>query len=377
MFGQSVWLDYMRRSLITSGELRRLIDEDGLRGVTSNPSIFEKAIAGSADYDASCSRRRSRGRWTPSALYERLAIRDVQDAADVLRRVYDADRTARRLRQPRGVAVPRQRHARHARRSAAAVAARSAATNLMIKVPATPQGIPAIRQLISEGINVNVTLLFAQDAYERVADAYIAGLEDLRRTRRRRSTGSPASPASSSAGSTPPSTGSLAERLEQPMTASAERALLRSLTGKVAIANAKLAYQRYQEIFSGPRWQALARRGARTQRLLWASTGTKNPTYRDVLYVEELIGPDTVNTIPPATLDAFRDHGTAARQPRGGSRCRARHDGALADPGISIKEVTDHAARRRRAICSPAAFDKLLKAVDRQSKEAAPAGSTA
>jgi transaldolase/glucose-6-phosphate isomerase len=365
VFGQSVWLDYIRRSLITSGELHRLIDEDGLGGVTSNPAIFEKAIAGSADYRAILESPEARV-LDAKTLYEQLAVRDIQDAADALRPVYQE--TAKRdgyvslevspflAHDPAGTLL-------EARRLWQAVGR----DNLMIKIPATREGISVIDQLISEGINVNVTLLFAQESYEQVAHAYITGLEkfaaaggDLNRV---------ASVASFFISRIDSAIdGRIAARLQE-TTNAAEQSLLRGVAGKVAIANAKLTYQRYRELFSGPRWQALAGQGAQTQRLLWASTSTKNPNYRDVVYVEELIGPDTVNTIPLATFEAFRDHG----QPRASliEDIDAAFDtmAALADAGISIKDVTDNLLVEGVQLFSDA-FEKLLKAVDKQSKEA-------
>ena len=365
VFGQSVWLDYIRRSLITSGELRRLIDEDGLRGVTSNPAIFEKAVAGSSDYKEILETPEARA-LAAKPLYEKLAERDIQDAADALRPVYEET-----LNRDGYVSLEVSPFLAHdtagtldeARRLWRAVAR----DNLMIKIPATPQGIPAIHQLISEGINVNVTLLFAQEAYERVAEAYIAGLEkfaarggDLRRV------ASVASFFISRIDS------AIDARIGAQLRATSnakEQSLLHGLTGKVAIANAKLTYQRYQELFSGRRWQELAGQGAQTQRLLWASTSTKNPNYRDVVYVEELIGPDTVNTIPPATFEAFRDHGRPRASLREDVDCACDTMAVLAEVGISMKDVTDKLLAEGVQLFSDA-FDKLLKAVEKQSKEA-------
>src|SRR5262249_39449876 len=335
VFGQSVWLDYIRRSLITSGELRRLIDEDGLRGVTSNPAIFEKAVTGSSDYRAFLERPDIQT-LDPKTVYERIAVQDIQDAADGLRPVYDE--TSKRdgyvsLEVSPLLAYDTAATLDEARRLWRLVGR----DNLMIKVPTTPQGIPAIRELIGEGINVNVTLLFAQDAYEQVAEAYLAGLEtyaarrgDLKRV------GSVASFFISRIDTAIDAL--LAARL-QAETNAKEVSLLRGLLGKVAIANAKLTYQRYQELFSGRRWQVLADQGAHTQRLLWASTGTKNPDYRDVLYIEELIGPDTVNTIPPATFDAFRDHGRPRASLVEDVVSAADTMATLAEVGISMKDV--------------------------------------
>jgi transaldolase/glucose-6-phosphate isomerase len=364
VFGQSVWLDYVRRSLITSGELRRLIDEDGVRGVTSNPAIFEKAIAGSADY-ADVVRAPGARALDAKALYETIAIRDIQDAADLLQPVYVE--TSRRdgyvsLEVSPWLAYDMAGTLDEARRLWRAVAR----DNLMIKVPATPQGIGAIHELISEGINVNATLLFAQEAYEQVVEAYISGLEkraesggDLTRL---------ASVASFFVSRIDTVVDALVAARLQSATRPRDEHTLRGLAGKVAIANAKLAFQRYQELFSGRRWHALAERGALTQRLLWASTGTKNPNYRDVLYVEELVGPGTVNTMPPATLDAFREHGRPRASLTDDVDAARDTMGALADIGISIKEVTDRLLVEGVQIFSDA-FGKLLQAVEQQREK--------
>ena len=363
LFGQSVWLDSIRRSLLTSGELQHLVDEDGVRGVTSNPAIFEKAVTGSSDY-TDILEAPGAASIDATVLYETLAVRDIQQAADVLRAVYDG--TARRdgyvsLEVSPLLAADTEGTLADARRLWAAVGR----PNLMIKVPGTPEGIAAVRQLIAEGINVNVTLLFAQDAYERAAEAYIDGLEAL-----------------VARGGDPSGVASVASffvsRIDTAIDAALdarlakareprERQLLQSLRGTVAIANAKLAFQRYRELFSGPRWRALAERGAQTQRLLWASTGTKDASYRDVVYVEELIGPDTVNTMPPPTLAAFRDHG----RPR--ASLAQDLDGAcdtmrtLAEAGISLKDTTDALLADGIRIFTDA-FRKLLDAVERQSR---------
>jgi transaldolase/glucose-6-phosphate isomerase len=366
VFGQSVWLDYIRRSLITDGELRRLIDEDGLRGVTSNPAIFEKAITGSSDYRAALERPEIR-MLDAKALYEQLAVEDIRDAADALQPVYDA--TSRRdgyvsLEVSPLLAFDIAATLDEARRLWRAVGR----DNLMIKVPATPQGIRAVHELIGEGINVNVTLLFAQDVYEQVAEAYIAGLEkyaaqrgDLKRI---------ASVASFFISRIDTAIDTLAAARLQAGTTANERSLLLGLIGKVAIANAKLAYQRYQELFSGRRWQALAGQGAQTQRLLWASTGTKNPAYRDVIYIEELIGPDTVNTIPPATFEAFRDHGRPRATLMEDVESAADTMAALAEVGISMKDATDKLLVEGLQLFSDA-FEKLLKAVEKQRQAVA------
>src|SRR5499427_2569797 len=364
VFGQSVWLDYIRRSLITSGELRRLIDEDDLRGVTTNPAIFEKAIAGGSDYEEMLEAPEARG-LDPKTVYERLAIRDVQDAADALRPIYD--QTARRdgyvsLEVSPPLANDTAGTLEEARRLWRDVGR----PNLMIKVPATAAGIPAIEQLCAEGINVNATLLFAREVYEQVAQAYITGVE-----RFAAGGGDPSRVASVASFFVSRVDTAFDELIADRVAGAAsdrERALLRSLAGKVAIANAKLAYQRYQEIFDGPRWRSLVGRGAQTQRLLWASTSTRNPSWSDVLYVEELIGPETVNTIPRATFDAFRDHGRARASLVEDIDAARDTMATVADVGISMKQVTDELLADGVRLFSEA-FEKLLKEVARQGRE--------
>src|SRR5580704_6972407 len=305
-YGQSMWLDYIRRDLFTTGKLKHMIDDDGLRGMTSNPSIFEKAIADSSLYDDQLKSLASRSDLDTTGRYEQIAIADIQSAADALRPVYDSSNARDgyvSLEVSPYLAHKTKESIEEARRLWKAVNRE----NVMIKIPGTAEGLPAIQQLIGEGINVNVTLLFAQEVYEKVAEAHIAGLEDLaKRGGNLKKIGGVASFFISRIDSL---VDSMIEEKLKTTTDLQQEALLKSLLGKVAIANGKLTYQRYQRIFSGPRWQALAAKGAQTQRVLWASTSTKNPAYRDVIYVEELIGPDTVNTMPPATIDAFRDHG--------------------------------------------------------------------
>ncbi len=358
--GQSVWLDYLRRSLITSGELKRLIEEDGLRGLTSNPSIFEKAIASSRDYHDILEAPESQG-IDAKTLYERIAVRDIQDAADVLRPVYleskrrdgyvSLEVSPRLARETPGTLE-------EARRLWQAVARE----NLMIKVPGTPEGVPAVQQLISEGINVNVTLLFAQESYEQVAAAYLGGLESL--ARRSGDLGKVASVASFFMSRIDTAVDNLiVERLKASHNPG-EQAMLRSLLGKVAIASAKNTYQKYLEIFCGDRWLELSRHGAQTQRLLWASTGTKNPNYRDVLYVEELIGPNTVNTMPPATLEAFRDHGRARPTLTENVEEAISIMDLVEQVGVPFKELTDKLLAEGVKQFAEA-FGKLLKATDR------------
>lgn len=304
--GQSIWLDYISRDLLASGGLQRLIEADGLGGLTSNPAIFEKAIGGSADYDGALAVLVAQGVTEPAALFEALAIEDIRQAADLLRPVYDASLGADgyvSLEVSPRLSADAEQTVSEGRRLWEAVGR----PNLMIKVPGTPEGVSAIRQLISEGINVNVTLLFSRAAYRAVAEAYLAGLEALQQADGRLA--DVASVASFFISRIDAAMDAqIAERLQRSADPLESQAL-QALTGRVAIANAKLAYQDYKALCAGTRWQSLEKLGARPQRLLWASTGTKNPQYRDTLYVEELIGPETVNTIPPATMDAFRDHG--------------------------------------------------------------------
>ena len=336
-YGQSVWLDYIRRSLITSGELRRLLDEDGLRGVTSNPAIFEKAIAGSTDYEAQLKELSKRRDLDAKGAYEIIAVHDIQDVADILRPIHES--SGRRdgyvsLEVSPDLANDTGGTLDEARRLWTAVSR----SNVMIKVPATPAGVPAIKTLISEGINVNVTLVFSLDNYRKVAQAYIAGLEA------RAAAGKPidtiASVASFFVSRVDTAVDQRLDELIAYTTNEQRKRELKALLGKAAIANAKLAYVAYQEIFSGPRWEALARQGARTQRCLWASTSTKNPAYRDILYAEQLIGPDTVDTMPLSTIEAFLDHAIVARTlDQDVEKARADY-AAIERAGISMEKVT-------------------------------------
>jgi transaldolase/glucose-6-phosphate isomerase len=363
-YGQSVWLDYIRRDLFTTGELKRLINEDGLRGMTSNPAIFEKAIADSTLYNEILQSLKSQPNLTPTERFEILAIRDIQDAAEALRPVYDSSKGRDgyvSLEVSPYLARNTQSTMEEARRLWKAVDRK----NVMIKVPGTTEGIPAFQQLISEGININVTLLFAQDVYEKVAGAYIAGLEKFA------ASGGDVSKIASVASFFISRIDSavdaiIATRLKTPKD-DAEKAQLTSIQGKVAIANGKLAYQSYLSIFGTDRWKKLAARGAQTQRVLWASTSTKNPAYRDVMYVEELIGQDTVDTIPPATFDAFRDHGRPRASLIENVDAAKQTMATAANLGISIKQVTDKLTDDGVKQFSDA-FDKLLAAVEKNSK---------
>ncbi|MFZ3216339.1 MAG: transaldolase [Candidatus Acidiferrales bacterium] len=365
-FGQSVWLDYIRRDLLTGGELKRLIEVDGLRGMTSNPAIFEKAITGSTEYTKTLEELEKRKDLDAKGRYEELAIKDIQDAADFLRPVYQQSK-----KRDGYVSLEVSPYLAHKTAETLEEARRLwnrvGRENVMIKVPGTPEGIPAFQQLISEGINVNVTLLFAFDVYVRVAEAYIAGLEAFAKTGGE--VGKVASVASFFISRIDTLVDSQIDAKLKNTSNAGEQAQLRGLHGKVAIANGKLTYQRYKEIFSGPRWDALAKRGGQTQRVLWASTSTKNPAYRDVYYVEELIGPDTVDTIPPATFDAFRDHG----QPRASleenvAAARETMQG-LEKAGISMKAATDKLTEDGVKQFADA-FDTLLDAVKNRAAKA-------
>jgi len=303
-FGQSVWLDNISKAILDSGELKKLIDEDGLRGVTSNPTIFEKAINGSRDYDAALGQLARAGR-SVDEIYEALVIDDIRRATDLFRPLFLASKGLDgyvSLEVSPKLANETQQTLEEARRLWGKVDR----ANVMIKVPATPAGIPAIEQLISEGINVNVTLMFSMDHYVRVAEAYVRGLQARARNGQSLAVASVASFFVSRVDSLIDK--QLEERLAHASVA-AEKQELESLLGKTAIANSRLVYQKFKEIFSRRAFLDLKEKGARVQRPLWASTSTKNPKYRDVLYAEELIGADTVDTMPPATIDAFRDHG--------------------------------------------------------------------
>jgi transaldolase/glucose-6-phosphate isomerase len=360
-YGQSMWLDYIRRDLITSGSLKKMIDEDGLRGMTSNPAIFEKAIGESSLYDDMLKSLASRNDLDTTARYEQIAIRDIQGAADILHPVYESSKFRDgyvSLEVSPLLALKTQETIEEARRLWKAVNRE----NVMIKIPGTAEGLPAIRQAIGEGINVNVTLLFAQEVYEKVAEAHIAGLEDLaKRGGNLKKIGGVASFFISRIDSLVDSM--INDKLKA-ATDAQQQALLKSLLGKVAIANGKLTYLRYQRLFSGPRWQALAAQVAQTQRVLWASTSTKNPAYRDVMYVEELIGPDTVNTMPPATIDAFRDHGKLRNSLTEDVAGAQNVMDNLARSGISIKDVTTKLTDDGVKLFADA-FHKLLAAVEK------------
>jgi transaldolase len=323
--GQAIWLDYISRSLIAAGELQELVDQ-GLRGVTSNPSIFEKAIAGSADYDEDLNRLVRDGR-SVAEIYENLAMTDIRSAADVLRPVYEKSGGADgyvSLEVNPALAHDTEATIAEARRLFASLKR----PNVMIKVPATPAGIPAIETLIGEGVNVNVTLIFSLEQYEAVATAYIAGLEKLALSGG--GLGKVASVASF-----------FISRVDTAVDKALEEVGNAEIQGKIAIDNAKIAYGRFREIFGSERWKKLATGSARVQRPLWASTSSKNPAYPDTLYVDNLIGPDTVNTLPPATLDDFLDHGTVATTLETDADEARRRMAELAELGIDLDAITN------------------------------------
>jgi transaldolase/glucose-6-phosphate isomerase len=336
-YGQSPWLDFIRRNILLNGDLKKMIQEDGLRGMTSNPAIFEKAITAGDDYNDIIKAPEAKSS-TAMALYERIAIRDVQDACDIFKAVHTETKGRDgyvSLEVSPNLAFDTQGTIDEARRLWKAVSR----PNVMIKIPATPQGVPAIRQALEEGININITLLFAQSAYEQVAEAYLAALEA--RAAKGQDISHIASVASFFVSRIDSLVDSKIDAMEKTETDASRKALLESLRGKVAIANARRTYAKYQELFGGARWNALAAKGGQTQRLLWASTSTKNPKYRDVLYVEELIGADTVDTIPPATFDAFRDHGKLRPSLTENVSGANKTMNDLEAAGISMKEVTD------------------------------------
>jgi transaldolase/glucose-6-phosphate isomerase len=356
--GQAPWLDYLKRSLMEKGELRSLIECDGLKGITSNPSIFEKAIGESDEYKGSLKQFQAQADHGISEIYEHLAIADIRAAADVLRPVYEQT-------QGRDGYISLECSPYLANDTEATVAealrlwAAVQRPNLMVKVPATPAGIPAIRQLTGRGLNINITLLFSVTVYEQVVEAYISGLEDLKR-----------------AGGDISKVGSVASifvsridvAIDKRLDKLGDKRVADRLRGKAAIANAKLAYVRYKALFSGSHWQSLAVTGAKTQRLLWASTSTKSPAYKDTMYVEALIGRDTVDTIPPATMDAFREHGKATpdviEQDIAGARAVLAE---LERRGISLKEVTDELVTEGVQQFADS-FDKLFGAIARQRR---------
>jgi transaldolase / glucose-6-phosphate isomerase len=349
--GQAVWLDFLARGFVAKGELKKLIDTDGVKGVTSNPSIFEKAIGSSDEYDAPIGEALKSADRPVADLFEHLAVEDIQHAADVLRPVYD------RLHGHDGfVSLEVSPYLAMDSKGTIAEAERLwkevGRKNLMVKVPATPQGLPAIEHLIGEGISINITLLFSQKVYVQVAEAYLAG-------------GDPSHIASVASFFVSRIDSAVDKELDEKIARAndpTEKSRLAALKGKVAIANAKLAYQEYKRLFSGARWDALRAKGAKPQRLLWASTGTKNKDYSDVLYVEELIGPNTVNTVPPATLDAFRDHGKPRDSLEENVEDAKEVLAELEKSGVSLDAITAELVKDGVKLFADAA-DKLYGAV--------------
>ncbi len=357
--GQSVWLDFLARGFVAKGDLKELIVRDGVKGVTSNPSIFEKAIGSSDEYDGAIATALQRGDRPVAELFELLAVEDIQHAADVLRPVYDhlngADGFVSLEVSPylaldsKATIVEAERLWKAVKRD-----------NLMVKVPATAEGLPAIQHLIGEGISINITLLFSQEVYIQVAEAYLAGLEKYVA-----GGGDPSHVASVASFFVSRIDSAVDKQLDEKVAKAndpTEKERLTALKGKVAIANAKLAYQHYKRLFSGARWDKLKAKGAKPQRLLWASTGTKNKDYRDVMYVEELIGPNTVNTVPPATLEAFRDHGTPRDSLEENVDDAKRILTELERSGISLDAITAELVKDGVKLFADAA-DKLYGAV--------------
>jgi transaldolase len=359
--GQSIWLDYIDRTMLQNGDLARRIRDDALTGMTSNPTIFEKALGEGTAYDAQLASIHTDPAPTPQALFELIATQDVRTACDAFRPVYDASRGADgyvSIEVSPVLARDAARTVDEARRLWSTVAR----PNVMIKVPGTVEGAQAIRVLIAAGINVNVTLLFAVEAHARVIEAYLAGLEDRVRA------GQPIDRLASVASFFVSRVDSEVDKRLDALAAQrtgADRERIQALRGRAAIANAKLAYQLFVRRFTDARWTALAGRGARVQRPLWASTSTKNPAYRDVMYVEQLIGPDTVNTLPPATLEAFRDHGVVARTVDADVPQAERVLADIAGTGISFAEVTELLLHEGIASFQKS-YDSLLAGLDRK-----------
>jgi transaldolase/glucose-6-phosphate isomerase len=357
--GQSIWLDNLSRKLIHSGELNRLIDEDGLSGITSNPTIFQKAISGSTDYDASIRRMLDKGIQDEKEIFLGLAIEDVSHAADILWPAYQSTNGLDgfvSIEVSPDLAYNADATISEARRLFSTIRKK----NILVKVPATKEGLPAIEQLIGEGVNVNITLLFSVKRYEEVAEAYLRGLE------RRIGKGQPideiASVASFFVSRVDTLTDKLLEARFSSATSKPEKDKTANLFGKAAVANAKIAYKKYRSIFSGKRFLTLKEKGGRIQRILWGSTGTKNPQYSDIKYVEELIAPESINTVPEATLKAFKDHGQAKITINDRLEEAERLFDELKSIGIDINDVTDRLEREGVQLFSDSFFS-LLKEI--------------
>jgi len=352
-FGQSIWLDFIDRAIMASGKLKQLIDEDGVRGVTSNPAIFEKAITSSADYDNDIVEL-SKNTDDNEQLFFGLAIKDIQQAADLFKGVYDESKGVDgyvSLEVSPFLALDTDGTAKQA----AELWQKVDRKNVMIKIPGTKPGLAAIRQSIAKGININVTLLFGLERYEEVTEAYIAGLEDHLA-------------AGHSIGHISSVASFFLSRIDVIVDPLLEEKGHKELVGEVAIASAKKAYEIYKRVFSGERWEKLAAKGAQPQRLLWASTGSKNPAFKDTKYVEALIGPDTVDTVPLETIDAFRDHGIAANTLEGGLEQATQTLAKLKELGIGLDAITQQLEDEGiEKFNKP--FEKLLNAIEDQKSK--------
>jgi transaldolase len=366
-FGQSIWQDDISRNQLTSGHLQRMVAETGIRGVTSNPTIFEKAIASGSDYDEQIASLLDAGK-SALEIFEAVEVDDIRAACDVLRPVYDESDAVDGYVSIE-VSPDAARDPDSTREQVRRLWASVNRPNLMVKIPGTVEALPVIREMLVEGININITLLFSIDSYREVAEAYVSALEE------RHANGSLIARVASVASFFVSRVDTLVDKLlDEKANATDDPDLhgaYAGLKGTIAVANAQMAYAAFQEIFSGPRWEALAAAGARPQRPLWASTGTKNPNYSDTLYVDTLIGPHTVNTMPAKTIEAFLDHGTVSRtvdaDPEGAQNLLI----GLADAGIDLKAVTDQLEEEGIASFIKS-FESLLDGVE--SKRAALAG---
>jgi transaldolase / glucose-6-phosphate isomerase len=361
---QSPWLDYIRRDMLQNGGLKRYVEEDGIRGVTANPTIFEKAIGAGKDYDEQITQLLSQG-IAPADLFEHIAVSDIGDATDILRPVFDASDGSDgfvSIEVSPDKAFETHLTIDEAKRWWSIIDR----PNLFVKIPATDEGIPAIEECLFSGVNINITLIFAIEFYERVMEAYLRALE------RRAEAGLDLKDVNSVASFFVSRVDTAADKRIEAKLASAsseaERGQLESLRGKIAVANAKVAYRRFLEVFGSERFKKLEKLGAKVQRPLWASTGTKNEAYSDILYVQELIGPDTVNTMPPQTIDAFRDHGVVRRTIDEHYDDAERALRELAGAGISIDEITDELQADGVKLFSDS-FRKIAETISRKAEE--------
>ena len=363
--GQAIWYDYIRKEFILSGELEELIHQ-GLMGLTSNPAIFEKAISGSADYDEDIQAMAKEGK-SVEEIYEALAFQDIAAAADLFRPVYDKTNGLDgyvSLEVNPDLAYDTEKTISEAKRLFETLRR----PNVMIKVPATPEGIPAVTELIGSGVNVNVTLLFSVHVYREVAEAYVRGLERLFER-------GPTVPGGHNIDGIASVASFFVSRVDTAVDKELERLGRKELAGKTAVANAKMAYKAFYEIFHGPRWEKLREKGAKVQRLLWGSTGTKNPLYPDTLYVDQLIGPNTVNTVPPATLKSFLDHGVVKETLAQGMDEAEKHLGTISGLGIDLETVTRKLLKDGvEAFARP--FEALMKSIAEKRDRVASGGSS-